>query len=489
MAIELAQAYVQIIPSAKGISGEMQKTLTPELNDTGDKVGKNFANKFIKSAATAVTAGVAVVGGASASVWSAANKVAEAGDVIDKQSQKVGVSAEQYQAMAFAANHCGFEVNNFSVAAKNLSASGFDGTVWDATNAIMALEDPTERSAMAAELFGNKVAQQMQPLLNSNESLTDYMENLSELGGIMSQDAVSASASFEDALTDLQASFDGVKTNLTASFLPAMTEVMQGLTDMISGKEGGLEKVKQGINDFLQNLSASIPQFTSVAGELILAFIDVFIDNLPQIVQMGVEILGHLVLGIIQSIPSLVAKTPEIITAFINAILGLLPDIIDVGGQIVNGVWKGIENARSTFTANVRSFFSSIVDSVKQSLGIESPSKVFAKEVGHWIPAGVAEGIIKNGDIVGKAMDSVMMDAQTATMDVNSIGAGMSKSAVVGNASLVEGLVNGLSASQNNAPVNVSVELVLQNGQAIAEAIFNDLLNVSKQRGVSLGTA
>ena len=55
------------------------------------------------------------------------------------------------------------------------------------------------------------------------------------------------------------------------------------------------------------------------------------------------------------------------------------------------------------------------------------------------------------------------------------------------NQGLVEGLLNGLSAMQDKA-VNMAVQVVLPNGEVLAETVFNDLLNVSKQRGVSLAT-
>ena len=56
------------------------------------------------------------------------------------------------------------------------------------------------------------------------------------------------------------------------------------------------------------------------------------------------------------------------------------------------------------------------------------------------------------------------------------------------NQGLVEGLLNGLSAMQDKA-VNMAVQVVLPNGEVLAETVFNDLLNVSKQRGVSLANA
>lgn len=65
----------------------------------------------------------------------------------------------------------------------------------------------------------------------------------------------------------------------------------------------------------------------------------------------------------------------------------------EVGINIVNGVWNGICSAKDKFVNDVNSFFSGIVDGVKDALDINSPSRVMKKEVGRWIPPGVGEGI------------------------------------------------------------------------------------------------
>ena len=52
MATELGKAYVQIVPSAKGISGSIAKELGPEADaagkDAGQKTGNSFASTFKK---------------------------------------------------------------------------------------------------------------------------------------------------------------------------------------------------------------------------------------------------------------------------------------------------------------------------------------------------------------------------------------------------------------------------------------------------------
>ena len=64
MAAELGQAYVQIIPSAQGISGSISSVLEPEATSAGKKAGINIAGGIgsaLKGATTIVAAGTAAV--------------------------------------------------------------------------------------------------------------------------------------------------------------------------------------------------------------------------------------------------------------------------------------------------------------------------------------------------------------------------------------------------------------------------------------------
>ncbi len=53
MATELAKAYVQIIPSAKGISGGIQKEIDPEADAAGSSFGGKLIGKIKGVIATA----------------------------------------------------------------------------------------------------------------------------------------------------------------------------------------------------------------------------------------------------------------------------------------------------------------------------------------------------------------------------------------------------------------------------------------------------
>ena len=81
---------------------------------------------------------------------------------------------------------------------------------------------------------------------------------------------------------------------------------------------------------------------------------------------------------------------------------------ITIGYNIVMGVWNGICNAAGWFRRQVSSFFSGIVDGAKSALGIHSPSKVFADEIGKWIPPGIGVGIEAEMPDLYKQMDDEM---------------------------------------------------------------------------------
>ena len=111
---------------------------------------------------------------------------------------------------------------------------------------------------------------------------------------------------------------------------------------------------------------------------------------------------------------SLVSKGKQAATdffnGFINIVSGLPGRMLQIGSDIVTGVWNGICNASQWFWNSVTGFFSGIVDGVKRTLGIGSPSKVFAKEVGQWIPPGAGEGFKDAMPGLRKTMTDEMTD-------------------------------------------------------------------------------
>ena len=110
------------------------------------------------------------------------------------------------------------------------------------------------------------------------------------------------------------------------------------------------------------------------------------------------------------------AAGKSLVKNFKKAAMALISTVSSIGKNIVKGVWKGITSMADWFSGKVKGFFGNMVNSVKKSLGIHSPSRVFEKQVGLNIVLGVAKGITNNAkkaiDAAGMLVSNVLSTTQ-----------------------------------------------------------------------------
>jgi phage-related protein len=100
------------------------------------------------------------------------------------------------------------------------------------------------------------------------------------------------------------------------------------------------------------------------------------------------------------------AKTgmQNVVTGIVNTFTDLPSKMTTIGKNIINGIISGISSMVSSLYDSITNALSGLVDKAKSALGIASPSKVLAAEVGKWIPAGMAVGIEENTQTAARAM-------------------------------------------------------------------------------------
>ena len=95
----------------------------------------------------------------------------------------------------------------------------------------------------------------------------------------------------------------------------------------------------------------------------------------------------------------------------VNAFTGLPAKMVSIGKDAINGVINGIEAMVGKLYSKIKDALSGLVDKAKDALGISSPSKVLAAEVGRWIPAGIGAGIQKYAKVAYSAMTEMARNA------------------------------------------------------------------------------
>lgn len=196
-----------------------------------------------------------------------------------------------------------------------------------------------------------------------------------------------------------------------------------------------LEAVLQIITAIAQNLPTMIPAIV----EAILEIIPILIDNIPLFIAAGFQLVVGLLTGLVNAIPKVLAKIPQLAKSILNKFKDFFKNnpLTKIGENIVKGLWNGIKNVKDWLLGKISGFVDGAIKGIKKFFGIKSPSKVMAKEVGQWLPKGIAVGIDANTDAVKKSMSNVeremMSSFQVSPQLANSSALHYSPSVVVNN--------------------------------------------------------
>ena len=375
MGIELAKAYVQIVPSADGIQGSITDVLNPEAENAGMQAGEKVSGGIVSGigkvagmGATAFGAIAAAGTAATGAFVSGVGSVAEYGDNIDKMSQKMGMSIESYQEWDAVMQHSGTSMETMKASMKTLANAAESGSdafeklgisqeeiasmsqeqLFERTiAALQNVSDSTERTYLAGKTLG-RGATELGALLNTSAEDTQAMrDRVRELGGVMSEDAVKSAAAYQDSLQDMTTAFTGLKNNLMAEFLPSITTVMDGLTEIFAGNFGeGIGMVTEGINSLMTGILDALPGIADAATSIFTALAQTFVANLPQIVDVGLQIIISLAGSIMENLPLIGEALLGVGEVLVNTLMEYGPTLLEQGFEMVSNLVMGIiENA------------------------------------------------------------------------------------------------------------------------------------------------
>ena len=131
---------------------------------------------------------------------------------------------------------------------------------------------------------------------------------------VMSNEAVAASAAFEDSLSRLNNTFGGLKNRITSDMLPGLISLMDGFSDLIAGNDNAAEEIESGVTSMIEGISAMIPQVVT----LISTIAEAVLSGAPAIIQALAQ-------GILEAVPELMPTITEVVTQLIAALVELLP--------------------------------------------------------------------------------------------------------------------------------------------------------------------
>ena len=380
-----------------------EKENTKSAKDTGDAHEK--FQKVLKGVGIAAAAATAAVVATGKAVWDMANKTAEAGDEIDKESQKLQISSDLYQKLGYAMDMSGASIEDVKKGVLNITSAlagmgnGVEGAddkftalgvslkdnegnlkttesvLLDTIDALASMEDETQRNAAANEIFGKNYTELL-PLLNAGaDGINDLMQEAEDYGMVMSEDAVKASADFSDSLDRLKGTFEGLKNSAMAEVLPALSQLIDGISLVMSGDMTGTEKISSGIENLLGKLNEAIPRIVTFVGDvagavleaapqilgslaegitstlpelfpaildIVLAIAQMLIDNADELVSAALSLILSLVSGLTEALPELIPAAIDMVLGICDALISNVDLLIDGAIALIVGLALGL---------------------------------------------------------------------------------------------------------------------------------------------------
>lgn len=400
------------------------------------------AKTTMKATALAI-AGIATgIGAGIGAVGKFANTYAKQADEIDKGSLRLGISKKAYQEWKYVIEQCGGSIDSLEMGMKTLNdvvlrvKDGDDSAIEtmaklqkasgkqidlnadqetqlnQVVNALALVEDAQLRASLATDLLGRAGIDLLPTLASGTTAIDDLKQRAHELGLVMNDEAVSAGVALGDSWSDLTKKAGMVINEGIAPIIPNLQKLADAFTNSMNGTEGASEELSKALYD---TISSGVKVVT---------------DHLPELLNLGGQVVLALADGILASIPELAGNIPQVIEAIVNAVIVLAPKMLDAGVAIAKGLWDGIMQYKDEFiqvgsflidglvegiktlaskpVEAIKSVGSSMLNSIKNLFGIHSPSREMMT-IGQYLDRGLAKGImLENGKVISASKAQAM---------------------------------------------------------------------------------
>ena len=513
--IEMAKAYVQIVPSADGIRDALTDVFDEETDGLGAKVGQSIGAQLvgtIKKVLAAAGIGKIIkdsinMGGAlQQSIGGIETLFKDSADTVKQYAaqayQTVGLSANDYmeQTTSFAASllssvskdtNAAAQLANMAMVdmADNANKMGTD--MQDIQNAYQGFAKQNYTMLDNLKLGYGGTQAEMQRLLADAEKISGVHYDLGNLadmynaihviqqemnitGTTAREAATTLTGSFAamkaaaqnvlgnwstgaDLTAPLQALTDTARTYLVGNLLPMIGNVLQGIPQVIYGLVPEvLQTGTELLGSLAQGFTQGIPDFLANALPQLLSFTENLRENAGEFVNAGLDMITQLANGLISGLPELIAYVPDIIINICGIINDNMPKILAEGVSLVVQLGVGIVKAVPDLLANWKKILQAVLSVI---------SAVNWLNIGKNILTGVANGV--------KSMGSSMLNAfkggfSSALAWIKSLPS----QAVQWGKNLIQSFINGLTGKGKVAGIATAATA----GFTIADAASRDEL-------------
>ena len=499
--MNLLDLFVKISVDTSEVDKNLGDTKEKALS-FGDVLKANIAGQAIVAGVKAVAGAVKNIGEAAIQSYGEYEQLVGGVETLFKSSADTVMqyAANAYQTAGMSANEYMTTVTAFSASLLQSMGGDTDAAAEKANLAITDMSDNANKMGSSMESIQNAYSgfakqnytmldnlklgyggtkEEMQRLLDdanalnaaqgnyTNYTIDSYADIVDAIHTVQTEMGITGTTQLE-ASTTIQGSIASMKAAYD-NFITGLGDENADMAELITNLLGSTVTVAENLLPVVERILENIGVVVQEKGpEMIEKFVSYAIDKLPDIIELGLQMVIALVKGLAQNLPQLVTGVLNMAATIIKTLVDSIPDVIEVGKNIVRGVWDGIKAMGSWIKEKVSGFFGGIVDNVKGVLGIHSPSRVFAG-IGENMALGLSDGWDSEYNKIKRNITNGL-DFGTATIDAKATMSGKLQNALTNIGNI-------------GGDINIVVQSVLD-GKIIGETAYKYNRQMQRAMGV-----
>ena len=418
--IELGKAYVQIVPSAKGIQGKLTEELGGESSRAGETAGQLFTGKLVSTIKTVL--GAAAIGKVISDSVNAGGALQQSlGGVEtlfkDSADKVKTYAAQAYKTAGLSANDYMETTTSFAASLLSSVSKNTDAAAQLANMAMVDMSDNANKMGTSMQDIQNAyhgfakqnytmldnlklgyggTQAEMQRLLKDAEKVSGVHYDLGNLADMysaihiiqtelditgttakeatttLSGSFASMGAAFQNVLgnlalgEDLQPSLEALtetaRTYLVDNLLPLVANVVSGIPETIATLAPAiLQTGTELLQNFTSGFAQGIPEFLASALPAVLSFTDELRENFGNFVSAGIDLILSIANGLVDGLPELFAYIPDIVINIAGLINDNAPKILAGAVGLIVTLGKGLVQSIPLIIQNAGKIVEAIV--------------------------------------------------------------------------------------------------------------------------------
>ena len=327
-----------------------------------------------------------------------------AADLVDVSMETLtGSMAKQVKSMSNARDGSAKFADTYaklgiSVADSNGQLRDSETVYWETIDALGKISNETERDALAMQIFG-KSAQELNPLIaQGSAGIAALTEEAKRMGAVLSEESIQKLGAFDDSVQRLKQGSEAAQRVMGTVLLPQLQTLADDGVSLLGDFTSGLveagddfdkisEVIGNTVGGLVDMIMENLPRIIQVGMDIVMAIVSSIVENLPTIVDCASSIVMTLLQGLIEALPAITEGALQLVLTLVQGIIDNLPAIIEAAIQMIVTLALGIAEA-------LPELIPSIVEAILLIVQVLLDNMDKILEAAFAIIKGLAEGLL-----------------------------------------------------------------------------------------------